>query len=73
VAGGAGNASGIIPGDWGKVESGWLGLTPLNAVLTNGQWRQDSPVPLQRSRAASNAKFRNWAKRIAKTGPIRVK
>jgi hypothetical protein len=35
----------IIPGDWGKVRSGWLVWLLLKAAKVGG-WRQDSPVPL---------------------------
>ena len=38
----------IIPGDWGKVESGWLTRLLLNRP--KGRRRRNSPVPLARSR-----------------------
>ena len=38
--------AGIIPGDWGKVGTGWL-AQPLEVRAARfGDWRQDSPVPL---------------------------
>ena len=39
------NFSRIIPGDWGKVEPGWL-VGPLEPDRKVAGWRQDSPVPL---------------------------
>jgi len=35
----------IIPGDRGKVESGWL-IQPLLSESQDSERRQDSPVPL---------------------------
>jgi hypothetical protein len=43
--------SGIIPGDWGKVRSGWLARLLLNR-LKRRRRRQNSPDPLTRSRAS---------------------
>jgi pimeloyl-ACP methyl ester carboxylesterase len=40
-----GNA-GIIPGDWGKVGTGWLAQPLEDRVARSGNWRQNSPVPL---------------------------
>ena len=36
----------IIPGDWGKAESGWLAHAPLKPDRKVRERRQDSPVPL---------------------------
>jgi len=39
-------ASGIIPGDWGKVGPGWLAQPLLKTCRKAGRRRQNSPVPL---------------------------
>jgi hypothetical protein len=40
------NVSRIIPGDWGKAESGWLAWPLLRPDRKVRKRRQDSPVPL---------------------------
>jgi hypothetical protein len=52
----------IIPGDWGKVGPGWLARLLSSRSASSGGWRQDSPVPLARSRVSVTRK-RNLARR----------
>jgi len=40
------DVSRIIPGDWGKAESGWLAHAPQKPNREVRERRQDSPVPL---------------------------
>jgi hypothetical protein len=49
-----GNA-GIIPGDWGKVGTGWLAQPLEDRAVRSGDWRQNSPVPLAGVAARQNA------------------
>jgi hypothetical protein len=57
-------ASWIIPGDWGKVEPGWLTQPLLKCDREVEQRRHNSPVPLaafarRRLREAGTAAARN--------------
>ena len=60
----------IIPGDWGKVGSGWLARLLSSRSASSEGWRQDSPVPLARSRVSVTRK-RNLAKRSDEK-PLRI-
>jgi hypothetical protein len=60
----------IIPGDWGKAESGWLAWPLLNRVERSGSGGRIHQFLWQRSRAVSNAN-RNLAARSDKK-PFRV-
>jgi hypothetical protein len=51
------SGSRMIPGDWGKVGPGWLARLLSNRSASSDGWRQDSPVPLARSRVSVNAKL----------------
>ena len=64
------NGSEIIPGDWGKVGPGWLARLLSSRSASFGGWRQDSPVPLARSRVSVTRK-RNLAKRSDEK-PLRI-
>lgn len=52
----------IIPGDWGKVRSGWLVWLLLKSAQA-GEWRQDSPVPLAAFARRQLSRNRNCAAR----------
>ena len=60
----------IIPGDWGKVESGWLAWPLSSRVARCGSGGRIHQFLWQRSRAVSNAK-RNLAVRSDKK-PLRA-
>ena len=49
-------ASGIIPGDWGKVESGWLVQPLVEPLLEERFGGRIHQLLWRRSRAVSNAK-----------------
>ena len=46
----------IIPGNWGKVESGWLAWPLLNRLVRFGRRGRIHQFLWPRSRAVSNAK-----------------
>ena len=50
------NVSRIIPGDWGKVESGWLAQFLLSRIARFGSGGRIHQFLWRRSRAVSNAK-----------------
>jgi hypothetical protein len=50
------DVSRIIPGDWGKVESGWLAWPLLSRIVRFGSGGRIHQFLWQRSRAVSNAK-----------------
>ena len=50
------NVSRIIPGDWGKAESGWLAWPLSNRIARFGSGGRIHQFLWQRSRAVSNAK-----------------
>jgi hypothetical protein len=50
------NVSRIIPGDWGKVESGWLTQLLLSRIARFGSGGRIHQFLWRRSRAVSNAK-----------------
>ena len=50
------NVSRIIPGDWGKVESGWLAQLLLSRAARFGSGGRIHQFLWRRSRAVSNAK-----------------
>ena len=52
----------IIPGDWGKAESGWLARPLLSRIARSGSGGRIHQFLWRRSRAVSNAK-RNLAAR----------
>jgi hypothetical protein len=61
----------IIPGNWGKVESGWL-AQPLLSRIARCVWRrQDSPVPLAMFAHRQYTRKRNCAMRSDKK-PLRI-
>jgi len=49
------NVSRIIPGDWGKVGSGWLAQLLLNRAARSGGGGKIHQFLWRRSRAVSNA------------------
>ena len=51
------DVSRIIPGDWGKVGSGWLVQLLCNLTAGSAGRRQNSPVPLTRSRVSVTRKW----------------
>jgi hypothetical protein len=46
----------IIPGDWGKAESGWLARPLLNRIASSGSGGRIHQFLWPRSHAVSNAK-----------------
>ena len=50
------NVSRIIPGDWGKVESGWLAQPLVNPTARSDHKGRIHQFLWRRSRAVSNAK-----------------
>jgi len=50
------NISRIIPGDWGKAESGWLAHPLINRAVRSGSGGRIHQFLWRRSRAVSNAK-----------------
>ena len=50
------NVSRIIPGDWGKAESGWLAWPLSSWIARSGSGGRIHQFLWQRSRVASNAK-----------------
>ena len=64
------NISRIIPGDWGKDESGWLALPLKNRTVRSGSGGRIHQFLWRRSRAVGNAK-RNCAVRSDEK-PLRI-
>jgi len=65
--------AGIIPGDWGKVGTGWLAQPLEDRAARSGNWRQYSPVPLAGVAARHNANEELGGEGRLETVPSRVK
>jgi hypothetical protein len=67
------NVSRIIPGDWGKAESGWLAGPLSSRIVRFGSGGRIHQFLWQRSRAVSNAKQEPGGEERLETAPSRVK
>ena len=67
------NVSRIIPGDWGKAESGWLAWPLLRRIARSGSGGRIHQFLWQRSRAVSNAKKELGGEERLETVPSRIK
>ena len=63
----------IIPGDWGKAESGWLTWPLLRRIEWSGSGGRIHQFLWQRSRAVSNAKKELGGEEREETVPSRIK
>ena len=63
----------IIPGNWGKVESGWLARPLLNRIVRFGGGGRIHQFLWPRSRAVSNAKKEPGDEERLETVPNRIK
>jgi len=67
------NVSRIIPGDWGKAESGWLAWPLGDRTARSGSGGRIHQFLWQRSRAVSNAKKELGGEERLETVSSRIK